>query len=364
MSQIHPAMQRVKPKAEPAARSNVLFVGWGGAEGVSHYRTILPAKTMGAEWVIFDVNTGRPVFSEGSATHHDVIIVQNCWYDWQFKIIQAMKAKGSTVLMNVDDWIKSIGKLTTSHGNHELFGKKRTVTIHEQILRYCDGVITSTDWLADKIYNSGLNNNVAVARNGIDAERYRPWMDVERDMGIIIGWAGGTGHTDALRSVSEAVSRVVERHDDVSLWIVGQNETGAFRCKANHAEWSDMHLYPKDLACFDINIAPAMDNDFYRSKSQLRLYEAMTMGTPSVVHPMYDEVGQAGVIARTPAEWERCLEALVSDERLRDRMRHYALKQAQGVTIQARINEWTQAIEALAPAASSQPASVHTVRNS
>lgn len=329
-------------------RSDVLFVGWGGPDGVSHYRTILPAKTMGAEYVIFDMN-GRPVCGEGSRTDHRVIIVQNCWYDWQLRIVERMKKTGATVLFNVDDWIKGIGRREGSHGHAHLFRSGKTNEIHRRIWTACDGAIVSTEWLAKKAL--GLTDRIAVARNGIDPGRYTPWMDVERDMGIIIGWAGGTGHRDALRSISGAVSKVVNDNSNVSLWIVGQDESDLFSCPTHHVAWSDMHLYPAKLACFDVNLAPALDNDFYRGKSQLRLYEALTLGTPSIVHPMYDEIGKAGMVADGEHyTWETCLRTLIEGEegrKWRQVMRESALEQAKEVTIDARIGEWTAAIDAL-----------------
>lgn len=328
-------------------RSDILFVGWGGPEGVSHYRTILPARTMGAEWVIFGMD-GKPMMSEGSNSHHRVIVVQNCWYEWQLRMIRAMKAKGSIILFNVDDWIKGIGRREQSHGNAKLFGSKDILDTHSKIWAECDGAIVSTEWIAQKV--RGLVPRIAVARNGIDEKRYTPWMDVERDMGTIIGWAGGTGHTEALRAIAPAVSRVVNDHSDVSLWIVGQDESGLFDCPVHRVDWSDMHLYPAKLACFDINLAPAMDNDFYRGKSQLRLYEAMTLGTPSIVHPMYDEVGNAGLIARSLTDWEGQLRYLTDQhngQERRAKISTEALRQAKEVTIDARIGEWTAAIDSL-----------------
>lgn len=325
-------------------RSDVLFVGWGGPEGVSHYRTILPARQIGAEWVIFDMS-GRPTHGEGSSKSHKVIVVQNCWNDWQLKMVLAMKKTGATVLMNIDDWIKGIGRRTTAHGNHALFADKETLRVHERLLRETDGIIASTDWLAERLRR--YNDRVAVARNGIDPKRYQAWMDVERDMGVIVGWAGGTGHSDALRSIQEAVSDVVEAHDEVSLWIVGQDETHLFRCEATHRPWTDMHIYPKDLACFDINLAPSLNDDFYRAKSQLRLYEAWTLGTPTIGGGLYDEItdGLDGYIAHTPDDWRTYLDRLITDRDERAAMRANSLVSARGVTIERRRDEWTRAVD-------------------
>ena len=326
--------------------SDILFVGWGTAEGVSHYRTILPAKTMGAEYVIIGMD-GRPVCGEGSRKHHELIIVQNCWADWQLKIVQKMKERGSKVIFNVDDWIKAIGRREGSHGHAAMFRSRKVLDLHERIWAACDGAIVSTEWIAKKAL--GLTDQIEVARNGIDPARYTPWMDVKRDMGTIIGWAGGTGHRDSLRSISNAVSSVVNEYPEVSLWIVGQDESDVFDCDTYHVKWSDMYLYPQQLACFDINLAPAMENDFYRAKSQLRLYEAWTLGTPTVASPLYDEItdGVDGLLAWGAGDFYAQLNKIVKSKELQASIREASIEKSKEVTIDARINEWERAIESL-----------------
>lgn len=325
--------------------TDVLFVGWGTAEGVSHYRTILPARTMGAEWVIIGMD-GKPVCGEGSKKHHQAIVVQNCWNDWQLKVVERMKKTGSKVVFNVDDWIKAIGRREGSHGHAQMFRSRKLNEIHERIWSTCDGAIVSTEWIAKKAI--GLTEEIHIARNGVDPGRYTPWMDVERDMGIIIGWAGGTGHRDALRSISNGISTIVKEHSNVSLWIVGQDESDLFSCNTHYVDWSDMYLYPQHLACFDINLAPALENDFYRGKSQLRLYEAWTLGTPTVASPLYDEIndGFDGLLAWGPGDFYTQVLKLVQSPKLRENIRNKSLRSAEGVTIDARINEWRDAVGA------------------
>jgi hypothetical protein len=139
----------------------------------------------------------------------------------------------------------------------------------------------------------------------------------------------------------------VNDNNDVSLWIVGQDESDLFTCPTYHVKWSDMYLYPAQLACFDINMAPALDNDFYRGKSQLRLYEALTLGTPSIVHPMYDELqhGIHGFIAEDEKEFKFYLEKLISMDR--SELRENCLGKAGEVTISERINEWINGIDSI-----------------
>lgn len=332
---------------------SILFLGWGDADGVTHYRTILPAQTLGCDWGVVDMN-GKVTLREGARDHHDVIVVQTAWHKWQLKLIQNMKQQGSFVLLNVDDWVKGIGRMKTSHGFASTFDSKKLLDIHYRIMRLADGVICSTDWLADRCRM--MNPNVAVARNMLDLERYERVEEPVRDSGTVIGWAGGTGHREALRSVMEPLTDVLVENEDVHFAMLGDDMSGMFgkvlRDRVHHLPWSPLQLYPELMAAFDMVIAPAQENDFYRAKSQLRFYEACAMGLPTVGAPMYDEIVRhdTGFIAETSDDWYRHLTYLVKNPEVRVNMGKAArLYVQQNVgTGSKRANEWTAAINQLA----------------
>lgn len=328
----------------------VLFVGWGGPDGVSHYRTILPARSLGAEWVIFDMR-GKPVCGEGVNKNHDIVIVQNCWEKWQVDMIDRMRAGGAKVVANVDDWIKTIGKMDRSHGEAEFFRRNTTLKQHYRFLSDTDGAIVATPWLADRLLRH--QKYVATARNGLDLDRYGTWADVERDQGFIIGWAGGTGHREAVASLVSPVSAILRDYDNVSMWIVGEELSSLFpagvRDKVHQRPWSDMYMYPKDLACFDVNLAPALENDFYKAKSQLRYYEALAVGNPTIGHPMYTEIipEVTGIHASSPVQWAEGIIELIEDPEKLDAMREQCWKERENVSIKVRRQEWIDALRYL-----------------
>jgi glycosyltransferase involved in cell wall biosynthesis len=77
------------------------------------------------------------------------------------------------------------------------------------------------------------------------------------------------------------------------------------------------------MTVFDVAIAPSAENNLFRGKSDLRWLEASAAGIPLVAHPdVYPEIedGVTGVHARTPAEVEEALIALIEDRELRERI--------------------------------------------
>lgn len=331
--------------------SDYLFCGWGESEfGVAWYRTVLPARELDAEYVIFDM-TGKGVARKGTRKRHSVIVLQHCWERWQIIRARKMMQGGAKVIINVDDWIPSIGKIPDSHDMADYFGQKSVISEWKTLIREADGVIGATPWLVQRLRS--LNPNVELARNGLDLPRYQRYRRDATGPATVIGWAGGTGHTEALARVSGAISEVLRAHKECSLLLVGADLVGLFPAdvtdRVKHRAWSDFYSYPLYLSLFDINLAPAMENDFYKAKSQLRFYEACAMGTPTVGHPMYDEIEEAaaGWTSTHHEEWVQLLELAINKPEWLNNLRSRAREYAQTISIQTRIEEWKSALTQL-----------------
>jgi glycosyltransferase involved in cell wall biosynthesis len=77
------------------------------------------------------------------------------------------------------------------------------------------------------------------------------------------------------------------------------------------------------MTLYDIALAPAGANTFYRGKSDLRWLEASAIGLPIIADPVvYPDIehGVTGFHASTPAEMGEILRELVADEPLRKRV--------------------------------------------
>lgn len=349
----------------PTDHSNVLFVGWGDGAGVPHYRTKLPARMLGAEWVIFLMD-GEPLAGDGDRVDHDIIVVQSCWEKWQLDTLRRMRQTGATIIANVDDWLPAVAKMGKS-GAHQFgghFSGKRERNFVE-MLQLCDGAVTSTAWLQHKLSSAMPHKPVRVARNGLDMDRYDQWRGKgTQSEGITLGWAGGTGHGDALARMLPDVWETMRRFPDVNFLTVGDRfpimaqpvvpdaidpikMVPEFPDRVKGLEWADMMFYPLNIDQIDIVLAPAMDNDFYRGKSQLRYYEAAAMGKPIIAADMYDEVddGRTGYRVPEGESWRPYMANLIANPELREQMGVNALDYVtRNATIHARRAEWTMAL--------------------
>jgi glycosyltransferase involved in cell wall biosynthesis len=255
------------------------------------------------------------------------------------------------VIFEIDDYVHAVRKMADHEFGHH-FGKD-VVRTYELNMKLADGLICSTDYLAERY--RAFNPNVYVCRNGIDLRRYdvtKPARDT-----VTIGWAGGTGHKEALQPWLAVVAEMLREHPQVRFTSIGlriagelQEEFGKERVLS--LPFAPFESYPAAMTLFDIAIAPAGRNNFFRAKSDLRWLEASALATPVVADPLvYPEIrsGVTGLHASTPDEVREHLSALIVDAGLRRRIGDAAQAYvSEHRTIQKTANDWVAALQGVA----------------
>jgi glycosyltransferase involved in cell wall biosynthesis len=341
---------------------NALFVGIG-TSAPAWYRVALPAMHIGAEWCGVRGEPPKLAFVTGLSSRaldvdelfaYDTIVLQQPRGAAWLKLIRRLQAHGTTVLYEIDDDVHAVGK----HKGHlyRAHYSKAALRDMELNMRACDGLIVSTEFLARRY--RALNPNVAICRNGIDLGRYAltPPRDGEQ---VTIGWAGGTGHREAMTPWVNAVGRVMEACPQVRFMTVGEEFgqllAGHFGEQRSVAlPFTELDTYPAAMTNFDIALAPSGRTNFYRAKSDLRWLEASALGIPTVADPtLYDEIedGVTGVHAAEPDEVEAALLRLVDDADARRRIGDAARADVvERRSMAAMAPQWTAALSAAASA--------------
>jgi glycosyltransferase involved in cell wall biosynthesis len=319
-------------------RANVLFVGIG-TSAPCWYRCALPARALGGDWVgvrdeppALTFHTGeaaRPLRGVEDFATYDVVVLQQPRGNEWLRVIRELQVAGVKVLFEIDDYAHGVRK-ARHHAQADKFDKKLLAAM-ELTMRACDGVICSTDYIASRY--RAFNPNVWVCQNGLDLGRYALTRR-ERDV-VTIGWAGGTAHRPALLPwLRELIALMDERPATrfMSVGVPGYASPFAERYGAERAiglAWAPIESYPAAMASFDIALAPATNNAFFRGKSDLRWLEAAALGIPLVADPVVYpaiEDGVTGLHAATPAEARAAILALIDDAALRSRVGEAARK--------------------------------------
>ena len=181
-------------------------------------------------------------------------------------------------------------------------------------------VLAGNEYLAD--YARRYNDRVTVVPTTIDTARYCSAPRRSSDRDLVIGWSGSHSTLKHLKTLDRVLRRLAARRT-FRVLVVG----------ASHAvEDVPMDAIPwrastevDDLRRIDIGIMPLPDDRWCRGKCGLKALQYMALGIPTVCSPVgvntaiiqHDE---NGLLARTDDEWVACLERLIDDEALRERL--------------------------------------------
>lgn len=313
-------------------RSEILFLGIG-TSSVLWYRLALPAIHLGADWCgirgtppgvqvmtgLVRGETALPKYSD-----YKVVVLQEVYgRAWLLKIRQ-LQSQGIKVLYEIDDYIHGVSKQQHDFAKHFT---KETVRGYEMCMRVCDGIITSTDYIARRY--AKFNKRVYICHNGLDLARYnltRP----ERPT-VNIGWAGATGHIEALVPWVNGMLPVMRSQPDTSFVMIGGEHRVAQVVgeavgnpeRSLGIPFTTLECYPAAMCMIDIMLAPARPTGWYRGKSDLRWLEASALEIPTIGDPtVYPDIehGVTGFHAETPEQVTELLYELVADEELRRRV--------------------------------------------
>ena len=267
-----------------------------------------------------------------------VILHRVAWDPAVQALVDQTRDAGGVVLFDIDDLVFE-PEMTAHHHGHRLLPPDEQALYHEGVRRYrrtllaCDGAIVPTAFLAERV--RALGKPAWISRNCLDLELVRLSEEaaarrVPREHGrTVVGYASGsrTHDEDFAEAAGPALRRVMDRHADVVLQVVGPLELGprwaGLDARVERLPAVDWRELPGIIAGFDISLAPLeLDNPFCQAKSELKWLEASACGVPSVAvateafKTAIDE-GRTGLLATEVGAWEGAIERLVVDEDLR-----------------------------------------------
>lgn len=333
---------------------DVLFLGRTHS-AVSWYRTGSPALTLGCDWkggfgppndftILADLS--RNPFEQPEYEKYKIIVLQQAFgSDWASQI-RRWQDKGIKVLYEIDDYIHGVHKIP-GHAGATAFSKSK-LPLYEMCMRASDGLLCSTKFLTERYRK--FNDKAWVCRNGIEGYRYRDLELPKRDT-THIGWAGGEGHQASVFPWVRQVENLMDEDDSIRFFCVGLDFVKDMKKenqgRAVHIPFVLMELFPGVLCNFDIALAPAGKNHFFRAKSDLRWLECGALGIPLVADPIvYSgiEHGKTGMIANDINEAYQGIRRLVREPARREeiglQVRDYVLNNR---TIEHTVSDWEEA---------------------
>lgn len=333
---------------------NTLWVGLGNS-AQAWYRCAMPANHLDQDWVGAAhgiPNLGGVILTgnlKSSVIDYDkyenIIIQLGSDPAWIPKIKEWQK-EGKRIFYECDDFLHGIHNIKDHRFKSE-FAKKR-VKKYVEVMQACDSLICSTEFLADQYKK--YNSDVYVCLNGIDSELYENQKPEPQGETVFVGWSGGTGHLQAMKSWFNALLLVMDYKKNSYFLTCGANYADQvdeiFPGRATSIPWTTIENYPFIINSFDISIAPSHESKYFKSKSDLRWLEASASGVPVIANPnTYKEIkeGETGFLASTTDEFEEKLSELIDNKELRTKVGEQArqyIKDHRDISIMK--DQWSQ----------------------
>lgn len=277
----------------------------------------------------------------------DVAIWQPVHYENTLNFFNECRSKyAKWTIVETDDNYVDVPPWNDAQKSFAPGSPPRLIGLH--CLSMADMVTVTTEHLRQT--NLRFNQNIHVHENSLDFlgdKKFVGWDKVSnrKHRGIRIGWIGGRSHYEDLMMVAPALREILETYPEVTLVLV--NSALRESCKYLGVKYpfeglSNVHIADRGVPInryaafassfgFDIGIAPLVDCNFNRSKSNLRWLEYSALKIPTVATNIshFRETirdGQDGFLVTTLDEWVTKLGLLIRDKRLRERMGQAAYK--------------------------------------
>lgn len=199
-----------------------------------------------------------------------------------------------------------------------------------ETLRWCDGAITTNDYLAARIAEfSGLP--VSIVPNFINHEqlnlsetlfRSKEASGFARDDKLCLGYfSGSPSHTLDYEIITSALEEVLDNDQSLELMIVGYIEAGSvlskFGGRIKYQPFQDYVNLQRLIGSVEFNLMPLQSNVFTHCKSELKYFESAIVGALSIASPSHTyaaaiQDGENGYIAQAH-QWASVIQRAIEN---------------------------------------------------
>ena len=293
--------------------------------------------------VVMDGDTVKDVLVDA-----DVVVLQRVTHAYLAQAVGVMRAKGITVVVDVDDDLSSIHPSNPAWAVHRPGAGLHSWHNLALACRNASLVTVSTPTLLNVYARHG---------RGHVLPNYLPDMyyGIARQDSDTVGWPGSYhSHPNDPEVVGGAVARLVE---EGAQFVMRGDSTGAGKAFGLAADPPGgavpIDEWPRAVASLGVGIAPLADTKFNAAKSALKVIEMSACGVPWVASPRAEyrriHAMGAGVLADRPRTWYRELKRLRESAALRHEMSEAGRAVAEQLRLRDHawkwMDAWTRAYE-------------------
>jgi len=306
--------------------------------------------------VVMDGHTVKDVLVDA-----DIVVLQRVTHAYMAQAVGVMRAKGITVIVDVDDDLSSIHPSNPAWAVHRPGRGPHSWHNLALACRNASLVTVSTPALLDVYARHG---------RGHVLPNYLPDMyyGLPRQDSDTLGWPGSFhSHPNDPEVVGGAVARLV---DEGATFVMRGDPAGAGRAFGLAADppggGVPVDEWPTAVAGLGVGIAPLADTRFNSAKSWLKPLEMCAVGVPWVASPRAEyrrlHAMGAGLLADRPRTWYREVKRLRESAGLRAELSEAGRAVAEQLRLSQHawrwLDAWTEAWQMDHAGVGSRPAQI------
>lgn len=314
-----------------------------------NYRAVSPVHAVarrGGHEAALVIQQANDSFDLGTLRQCDVVHIYRRADPTIQAAVDDLKRRGIGITWDNDDDIRLLPKESPSYAKIGGAKAERDFKAQIQLLKRAHVVTTTSDYLVDTYRESGARSVVRI-ENYLNPTQYA--RAPREHEGLVIGWVAGLEHrTDAkLLGMSEALTRVMERHPEVRVVTIGvrlQLDPERY----THHPVVEFTRLKEHVRQFDVGIAPLADIPMSYARSNVKVKEYAGAGVPWLASARGPYVGlgpQQGGRLVEDGDWEEALEALVASRLLRFRLRRRSQAWGRTQSIERQVGQWLAVLE-------------------
>jgi glycosyltransferase involved in cell wall biosynthesis len=324
------------------------------------YRSLIPMQALAHRGHSVHVEERNEVRDASPLLAFDLVhFVRFCDPPMQ-RLAQHLRAAGIPMIWDNDDDLVSVARGDGDYRERRgLHGREITRGM-ETMTTLADVVTTPSPLLAEQ-YTRTSGRPARVLENYLPPTFTRRQPPANPGQ-LVVGWLAAGEHRRDLEQLRlrETLQRLLERRPDVRIASIGIN-LGLRSDRYHHIANVPYGELPNYLGELDVALAPIIDTDFNRARSNVKLKEYAALGVPWLASPTgpYAAMGeqQGGQLVADDG-WDDALEGLVRDAGQRTRLGLQGLRWAREQTIERHIDGWEQALEDAVAHAQTRPTGV------
>lgn len=282
----------------------------------------------------------------------DVVVLQRVTHAYMAQAVSVLRAKGVTVVVDVDDDLSAIHPSNPAWAMHHPGNEGRRM-VGGQVNRHSwrNLAMACRDATLVTVSTPALLDVYARHGRGVVLPNYLPdhYYGLPRTDSDAIGWPGSFhSHPNDPEVVGAAVARLVDEGGRFEMRGDSSGAGAAFGLTADPPGGGvPIEQWPTAVASLGVGIAPLADTRFNAAKSWLKPLEMSACGVPWVASPRAEyarlHAMGAGVLADRPRAWYRELKRLRESPALRQELSEAGRAVAEHLRLRDNAWRWAEA---------------------